>query len=55
MVLNILILSRQISTYIDGSDAYNWSEINSVDNANYAFFKTDGGIITDILVIIPSE
>lgn len=45
----------QILEDTDGSDIYNWSEIDSVENANYAFFKTIDGEITDILVIIPAE
>jgi len=39
----------------NGDYIYNWSEIDSVDYANYAYFKTLNGQITDILVIIPSE
>ena len=37
------------------TDVYNWSKIDSVYAANYAFFKVLDGEITDILVIIPRE
>ena len=39
-----------------GNYVYNWSEIEYEDiHANYAYFKTVDGEITDILVIIPKD
>ena len=42
----------------DGQDTYHWTlaaEKDALQNANYAFFKTIDGDITDIFVIIPHD
>ena len=54
-IVKTTVPAGQIAEDENGDDAYNWSEIDSVANANYAFFKTVDGEITDILVIIPME
>jgi hypothetical protein len=49
------IPDSQLEEDENGEYIYDWSEIDSVDNANYAFYKTIDGEITDILVILPKE
>lgn len=56
------VVSTKLSkNYIDDSAAqsvYNWTEAaeaGSLQNANYAFFKTVDGDITDIIVIVPHD
>ncbi len=54
-IVKTTVPAGQIDEDEDGNDVYNWNTIESVKNANYAFFKTVDGEITDILVIIPME
>ena len=51
--------TKLADSYIDdATDTYKWSEAaaaGGLQNANYAFFKTVDGDITDIIVIIPHD
>ena len=56
-----VISTKLAKTFIDDTAAqsvYNWTEAaeaGSLQNANYAFFKTIDGDITDIIVIVPHD